>query len=283
MVIYGCANKDVDDQHPYYLCEEFDVPVEFAAGKILTTNGINFTYDGMSLYISRPLEQTFTNGRQFAGIFRSDFEDGTWTSPELVDFGINIDAYHPVLSYDNQIMLFNSRSHPDTLDLSIPHNIWFSTKAESGWAIPEMLDEINGPYYDSYPTIARNNSIYFNSDRPGGQGGMDIYVSKLINGKYQEPVNIETLNSADTENDLVIDPDERFIILNRYIHPTKELDLYIAFNEKNTWTEPVKLDLVNQPDAWELTPSLSPDGNYFFYELNGKIMQLDLGKLLRLK
>lgn len=177
-------------------------------------------------------------------------------------------------------MFFNSRSHPDSANKYLPHNIWAIYKTQSGWSIPEMVKGINSLEYDSYPSIARNNNLYFNSDRDGGKGGMDFYVSHFIDGEYQEPVNIERLNSSDAENDLVVDPDERFIIFNRYINSTKEIDLFISFKKANQWTTPRKLDNINSADNWELTPTLSPDGKYFFYELNHNIMQINLGVLI---
>ncbi len=279
---YSCTTR-TQDRPPYYITEELHDPIAFADGNITTTNGINFSKDGRSLYLSKNIAKELRNGRPFAGIFISNFEDGDWSSPRFIELGIAIDAYHPVLSMDNQTLFFNSRSHPDTLDLPIPHNIWYCKKTEKGWSVPKMVEGINSTSYDSYPTIARNNNLYFNSDRPGGKGGMDIFFAKYVNGKYQEPVAIEKLNSTDSENDLVIDPDERFIIFNRYSNATNTLDLYIAFKDGLGWGAPTPLEEINTPDKWELTPTLSPDGNYFFYELNGTIMQFELEKLLKSK
>ena len=89
------------------------------------------------------------------------------------------------------------------------------------------------------------------------------------------------MNSSDAENDLVVDPDQRFIIFNRYEDAAKGLDLFISFNREGSWSQPVSLDQINTSEDWELTPTLSPDGRYFFYELNGKIMQYDLDELLQ--
>jgi len=277
----SCSTKSKNNQSSYSLSNALNAPVEFANGQIETTNGISFSNDGRELYISLPIERRFTNERAFAGIFVCKFHEGKWSSPERVEFESNIDAYHPVLSYDNQVLFFNSRSHTDTVNRSIPHNIWFVKKTNKGWSKPEMVIGVNGPYYDSYPTIAKNKNLYFNSDRPGGKGGMDIYVSKYIHNTYQIPVNIQAINSENSENDLVVDPDEKFIIFNRYIDSTRELDLYISHKHGNNWKKPIPLDILNHQDEWELTPSLSPDGKYFFYELNGKIMQFELGKLLQ--
>lgn len=264
----------------YSFSGELKEPIIFGQGEITTRNGISFSSKGDTLYTSGQLEKKFDNGRFYAGIFKSRYEDGKWTNPEQVQFGLEIDAYHPVLSNDNKALFFNSRSSPDSANLSIPHNIWAARRTPSGWGRPEMVEGVNSLAYDSYPSVAKNNNLYFNSDRAGGKGGMDFYVSYYIEGKYQEPINIEKLNSSDTENDLVIDPNERFIIFNRYIDSTKELDLYISFRKDLEWSFPRKLDNINSTDTWELTPTISPDGKYFFYELNNNIMQIDLATLI---
>ena len=253
-------------------------PIIFAQDQITTRNGINFSKEGTTLYTSGQLSRKFDNGRYYAGIFESQYKAGRWTDPEDIQLGLDIDAYHPVLSMDNKSLFFNSRSHPDSANRSIPHNIWATHKTPGGWSIPEMVVGVNSLAYDSYPSVARNNNLYFNSDRDGR--GMDFYVSHFTDGKYQEPINIENLNSSDVENDLVVDPDERFVVFNRYINSTEEIDLFISFRANNEWTTPRKLDNINSPNDWELTPTLSPDGKYFFYELNHNIMQIDLASLI---
>ncbi len=57
------------------------------------------------------------------------------------------------------------------------------------------LDEsINSKYFEIAATITNDGSvIYFASNRPGGSGGMDIYMSKrLPNGKFGPAVNLGT-------------------------------------------------------------------------------------------
>ena len=285
IVVSSCkySYESNDSQAPYHFNHPLKTPVEFTDGKITTTNGINFSKNGKTLYISKPIDRTFENGRQYMGIFECLFENGKWNDPELIEFGRNIDAYHPVLSNDNQTLFFNSRSSPDSTNGPIPHNIWFSKKITKGWSAPIMIEGINSESYDSYPSIAKNNNLYFNSDRMGGMGGMDIYVSNYVVGKYQKPINIQKINSEHAENDLVVDPDEKFIIFNRYIDATKSIDFYISIRNGNEWKKPRALDKINSPTKWELTPTLSPDGKYFFYELEGKIMQIDLKELIHME
>ncbi len=273
----GCGSKE--QLPPYAQEQEIKKPTPLTEA-ILTRNGIAFSKDGSTLLTSNQIDKTFDNDRHYASIFKSEYKNGAWSEPQELAFELNIDAYHPVLSTDNRFLLFNSRSHLDSGNASIKHNIWIAERKGSEWSTPAMVEGVNSDAYDSYPTIAKNNNLYFNSDRAGGLGGMDIYLSKYQDGKYQEPENIRILNSSDEENDLVVDGEERFLIFNRYFHSTQGLDLFISFKRNNGWTTPRLLDNINTSDGWELTPTLSPDGKYFFYELNGIIMQIDLAYLI---
>ena len=245
-----------------------------------TSNGISFSPEGNDLYVSLATQDTFSNGRQATGIFQYSFDDGLWSHPQRVNLGEFLDAYHPALSIDGNKLFFNSRYHPDSSDTYLPHDLWYSQKQETGWSAPKAIDIANTTYYESYPSVAANGNLYFNSNRPGGKGGMDIYVSKFRNENFESPVWLESISSADEENDLVVDPQERFIIFNRYIHADQSIDLWISLNKDGQWTAPMKLDQINQPDIWELTPTISPDGKYFFYEVNGKIWQIELDQLI---
>lgn len=267
---------------PYHRQEALSEPTPFSS-EITTTNGIAFSPEGKVLYTSSNLADTFANGRKAAGIFQHRFSNGKWNSPELMPIKGLMDAYHPVLSADGQRLFFNSRSHPDSADTYLKHDICYMEKTGEGWSAPRAIEAIRTSDYESYPSVAANGNLYFNSDRPGGKGGMDFYMSAFIDGLYTTLVRLGAINSANEENDLVVDPQERFIIFNRYEHASKSIDLWISFREEGGWATPKKLAVVNKNDQWELTPSLSPDGKYFFYELNGRIMQVDLSAVIRVQ
>ncbi len=43
---------------------------------------------------------------------------------------------------------------------------------------------------------ADGNQVYFHSERAGGLGEMDIWVTSKVNGPWQTPENVEAVNSA---------------------------------------------------------------------------------------
>lgn len=50
----------------------------------------------------------------------------------------------------------------------------------------------NSPEYNSMHPSANSDGtrLYFSSNRPGGYGGMDIYVAEKIDGKWTDPINL---------------------------------------------------------------------------------------------
>ncbi|GAB2789255.1 hypothetical protein GCM10027275_37770 [Rhabdobacter roseus] len=61
------------------------------------------------------------------------------------------------------------------------------------------MDELSSPYHDKCPYLY-GNTLVFVSDRPGGQGGFDIYYSTLEDGRWSPPLNAGSrINTAANE------------------------------------------------------------------------------------
>ena len=80
------------------------------------------------------------------------------------------------------------------------YDIYKVMKTKNGWSEPKNVGKnINSDYWDSAPSIAPDNqALYFCSNRPGGYGGIDIYVAyKNEKGYWEEAVNMgPTINTA---------------------------------------------------------------------------------------
>lgn len=123
--------------------------------------------------------------------------------------------------------------------------------------------------------------LYFVSERPGGRGGVDIWVADpMPDGRYGDARNVTTLNSEHGDSDIYVDPDERFMIFHRSVDATGSVEFWIAFGTAGDWRAPRPLEEVNGP-GWELSPTVSPDGRYFFFNRDGVIQQVDFCQLIR--
>jgi len=244
-------------------------------------NGLSFHPAESLLLTSAPTGLKDKNGKTLYRIFSYTYQDGVWTDKKEVPFSSRHTDYHPVFSPDGTSVFFNStRPVPGSDTASAKVNIWEVAYKNGQWGEAEYLEGINTTEHDSYPSTAKNGRLYFNSSRPGGRGEMDFYATSFRDGQWSPPKPLTPLNTEHSENDLVVHPQEKFIIFNRYHMTEKTLDLWISFRENGEWQPPELLDQVNQDDQWELTPTLSPDGRYFYYEKNGEIICQQLNGIL---
>ena len=115
---------------------------------------------------------------------------------------------------------------------------------------------------------SKNGTLYFSSTRQGARG-IDLYTSKLENGKYIKAENLgEPINSNSTDECPYIAPDESFLIFNSWRYNPKFLgnNLYISYkNNDGTWSDLKDLgESVNSNDL-DIYPYITPDGKYFMF------------------
>jgi outer membrane protein OmpA-like peptidoglycan-associated protein/tetratricopeptide (TPR) repeat protein len=72
---------------------------------------------------------------------------------------------------------------------------------EGTWTEPVALPFNNAEYSVGHPAVTADGTrLYFCSDRPGGFGGTDLYVSRYENGTWGNPVNLgEQVNTDGDE------------------------------------------------------------------------------------
>ncbi|MBC7896237.1 MAG: PD40 domain-containing protein [Cytophagaceae bacterium] len=273
----GCAHAPLV-RAPYAVDPPLDRPTIFADSTVTTVNGIAFAHDARTIYVSRWVPDRDSTGRQRLRIFEHRYVNGGWSQPTPAPFSSAFTDYQPVMSPDGARLYFQSTRPLAPGTGEVLQNLWFVERRGDGWGPARPIDELNTGSREGYAAPLIDGTLYFNSDRPGGRGLQDFYRARWEAGRYSPPVPVRELNTPDSENDLVVDPRGRFVIFNRYIEATRGIDLYVAFRDGDDWGTPRKLDAVNGPE-WELTPSISPDGRYFFYTVNTVIHQVDLAAL----
>lgn len=79
--------------------------------------------------------------------------------------------------------------------------IYTAFKDGESWSTPVSLPFNTVEHEEVHPALSPDGTkLYFSSDRPGGLGGMDLYVSEFRNGTWNEPTNLgDKINSPGNE------------------------------------------------------------------------------------
>lgn len=79
--------------------------------------------------------------------------------------------------------------------------LYFGGANEKGWTLSRAFEHNTPEWSLKDPTLDTINQVlYFASDQKGGFGGMDLYRSRLINGRWSEPENLgESVNTPGDE------------------------------------------------------------------------------------
>jgi hypothetical protein len=127
---------------------------------------------------------------------------------------------------------------------------------------------INTPYKEAHPTLTADGcTMYFESDRPGGYGKQDIYVSYKVDGVWQQAQNMGTvINTSNHETNPFISPDGNvlYFVSDRNQRPnfTK---IWKIEKVDGVWQTPTMLPgTVNISWINNNFPFLSPDGNWLY-------------------
>ncbi|HHG86055.1 MAG TPA: hypothetical protein ENJ82_15005, partial [Bacteroidetes bacterium] len=110
-------------------------------------------------------------------IFYAKLKEGEeWD--ELRELPFDSDDYsvgHPSLTSDGK-MLFFASNMPGGYGGT---DIWYSLNSDSGWTNPVNLGPlVNTVGNELFPQIQADGNLFFSSDGHGGQGGLDIYLSR---------------------------------------------------------------------------------------------------------
>src|SRR5437773_2390021 len=117
-----------------------------------------------------------------------------WSAPQNLGATINTTAgeSNPFIAPDNLNLFFAS----DGAGGLGSTDIYVSTRASANapWGTPVNLGtNVNSSSQDVAPTITADGlSLFFYSDRPGGCGGIDIYVSHRLNNQsgWEPAINL---------------------------------------------------------------------------------------------
>ncbi|MGD8780352.1 MAG: T9SS type A sorting domain-containing protein [Ignavibacteria bacterium] len=145
-----------------------------------------------------------------------------WGEPEMLNSSINttIGEWHPCITKSGNIYFARDNNYGD---------IYFSEYSENGYKTAVPISNINSSSSDYDPYVDPDEKyIIFKSNRSGGYGKMDNYISykDTVTGTWSTPKNLgEKINSnlADDAGD--ISPDGKYMFFSR-TSENGEMDVY---------------------------------------------------------
>lgn len=147
---------------------------------------VALTPDGQYMIFSAYKHDKPGSGR--TDLYSARKYDGEWTDIQNLGIAINSEYWdsQPTLSSDGKTLYFVSDRPSDKEGT----NIFMSKRTREGWSKAVALNSINTDYDEMSPFIAADNTTFtFASNQTGGNGGFDIYFTKVNNGNFASAKN----------------------------------------------------------------------------------------------
>ncbi|MBK7936736.1 MAG: OmpA family protein [Lewinellaceae bacterium] len=160
-------------------------------------------------------------------------------------------------------------------DGSLMMRIYSSKKEGELWTEPQPIFPVNDEgYADCHPAISIDgDKLFFTSNRPGGSGGMDIFVSYRVGESWSEPVNLGAgVNTSGNEAFPFIHADNSLYYASDGIEGGQGgLDLYYVIPEGTQWTKPINMGAPfnTRGDDFGLIVDLNKINGYYSSNGNG--------------
>jgi hypothetical protein len=236
-----------------------ETPVEFSKkllGGGFSQGSINenpaVSFDGNSI--------VYTERRGMVNaILYSHKERGVWQSPiDITDMiKAGEDCSSCSLNKDgSELFLYKNDGYDG--------NIYSSTLVNGTWTpIKKLNKNINTKFYESHASISSDgNKLYFTSNRDGGAGSLDIYVSeKDAAGDWGPAVNLgNTINTPYNEDTPFITENDSVLYFSSEGHISMGgFDNFKSIRQGTAWKTPSNLGF----------PINTTDDDKFFQPLNG--------------
>jgi hypothetical protein len=257
-----------DDNPPKTISLEYRSPVP-VPGPVNTEGAEDSPFilpDGNTLYffftpdVKVPPEKQVIDG--VTGIYVTKKAGSAWQTPERV-----------VLQDPGRLSL-------DGCGFVSGTTLWFCAAREGYTGLHWFTADLAGGKWTNWKNADFNpdykvgelhisgDELYYHSDRPGGKGGLDIWMLKKVNGQWQGPVSVAAVNSERDDGWPAISPDGNELWFSR------DFGLWRAQRVNREWTAP---ELMISTLAGEA--SLDRQGNVYFvhhYYRNNIMIEADI-------
>ena len=195
------------------------------------------TADGNYLVFTR-----FIDGQE--DFYYSSKQGGKWlpASP-LVGVNTDLNEGAQCISADGRFLVFTACNRKNGFGRC---DLYYSVLQSGAWTPSQNIGApINTNAWESTPSISANGqTLFFASDRPGGQGGRDIWMSTLTANGWGIPTNMgPVINSSGDEQSPFIHADGKTLYFMSNGRPGMGgFDLYVSrLGDDGHWGKPQNL------------------------------------------
>jgi len=223
------------------------------------------------------------NNNYYEDIFQSEFSNETWKTSQNIG---------KIFSTKNNDALVGLSSKGDIAfiykGLENEGDLYIANRKLSTWSKPSNLgNTINSKKgKENSATLSNNDStLYFTSNKEGGFGGFDIYVSrKKSNGKWDIPQNLGfEINSPKDELSVCLSHDNQTLYFaSNGLAGSGGFDIFkLELNENGNWSAPINLGNPINTATNQLSYYSLPDNKTAFYasENENSLGSLDIYKI----
>lgn len=227
-----------------------------------------FAIDEKTIYITKRMGNLSDN-RPNEDLYFAELNDESWDKVKDIGPPINTIENEGAfsISSDGNYIFFTSCSRNGGKGQC---DIWLTSKKNNRWDEPKNLQSpINTKYWESQPSISSDGRmLYFSSDRPGGYGGTDIWVSEFSNSGWSAPKNLgPAVNTSKDEQFPFIHSDNRTLYFSSNGHPgLGKSDLYLTRKDvKLNWETPINMGypINSRGQDWNLVVARDGKTAYF--------------------
>ncbi len=187
------------------------------------------------------------SNRDDENIYIARYQDSVWTEPEIIEaISSPFNEGTCSISADGRTMVFTiCEGNPDRRVVG-RCDLFVTYREGTRWTPPENLGRtVNSPHWESQPALsADGQTLFFVSDRPGGYGQSDLYISiQQEDGQWSSPKNAgKNLNTAGQELApfLHVNGSTLFFASDGHLG-LGALDLFKSEYELDKWEKPTNL------------------------------------------
>jgi len=173
------------------------------------------TADGRTLIFTRLVtkDESNHNVRPQEDFFISEKVDSVWTKAKNMGNPINTSGNEGAssISADGNMMVYTSCACADGVQKCC--DIYITYKSGDSWTTPIKLPPpVNTDAWESQPSLSSDGrTLYFSSNRKGGHGGYDIWMSTQNDDMtWNEPINLgDSINTSGDEQAPFIHADNK--------------------------------------------------------------------------